>query len=96
MTKSQFDNCVINFEFQELFRLNGWDNFNCNEKIEMQNDVYTLTGVAHKRGFSILQVASLNGDIPDLAARKQLEKKIKTYYHDHLLVFANAEKTKSF
>jgi len=93
MTKEQFSNLISNFEFSELFRMNGWDNFNYDNKIEIQNAIYTLTGIAQKKQFPILQITSAQGGMPDLNIRKQFEKKIKPLYLDHLLIFINKEKT---
>ncbi|WP_461257494.1 hypothetical protein, partial [Treponema sp. R80B11-R83G3] len=76
----------------ELFRMNGWDTFNYDNKIEIQNIIYTLTGIAEKKGFAILQITTQDG-IPDLNIRKQFEKRIKQLYHNHLLIFVNKEKS---
>jgi len=91
MTKEQFSNYISNFEFSELFRMNGWDNFNYDNKMEIQNNIYTLTGIAQKKGFAILQITT-QSNIPDLKTRKQFEKKIKPLYFDHLLIFVNKGK----
>jgi len=92
MTKEQFNKYINNFEFSELFRMNGWDNFNYDNKIEIENTIYTLTGIAQKKQFPILQITSQDG-ILNLNIRKQFEKKIKPLYLDHLLIFINKEKS---
>jgi hypothetical protein len=94
--KEEFRSYIGNFEFSELFRMNGWDNFNYDAKLEVQSVVYKLTGIAQKRQFPILQISSQQGGMPSLALRKQFEKKIKPLYHDHLLIFTDKEKTLQF
>jgi hypothetical protein len=96
MKKEEFRSYIGNFEFSELFRIQGWDNFNYNTQIEVQNVVYKLTGITQKRQFPILLITSTQGGMPSLAIRKQFEKKIKPLYHDHLLIFTNTEKTTQF
>jgi hypothetical protein len=93
MTKEQFSNYINNFDFSELFRRNGWDDFTADHKIEVQNTIYTLTGLVHKKNFPILQVISEKVTIPDLNTRKQLERKIRSLYFDHLLVITDKERT---
>jgi len=93
MTKEQFSNYINNFDFSELFRMNGWDNFTADHKIEVQNKIYVLTGLVHKKNFPILQVISEKSTIPDLNTRKQLERKIRSLYFDHLLVITDKERT---
>jgi hypothetical protein len=43
--KEEFRSYITNFEFSELFRIQGWDNFNYDTKLEVQNTVYTLTSI---------------------------------------------------
>jgi tRNA1(Val) A37 N6-methylase TrmN6 len=95
MTKDKFNEYINNFEFTYLFNDTGWDNYTFNTSTEIQNNIYTITGVAHKKGFAILQITS-PGNIPDLNIRKQFEKKIIGLPHDHLLIIINKEKTQAF
>jgi len=94
MTKSQFADYIENCEFSELFLEQGWDNFSFNRNFEVKENIYTLTGIAEKRGFCIIQCISEK--IPDVSIRKQLEKKLNVLYFEHLLIFVNKEKTESF
>jgi len=93
MTKEQFGKYISNFDFPELFRTQGWDNFTAAHKIEAQKSVYNLTGVAQKKNFPILQCVSNHNKIPDLNNRKLLEKKIRPLYFEHLLIIINKERT---
>jgi len=96
MTKEQFEKHINNFEFSELFRAQGWDNFSAGHKIEAQGAIYALTGIAQKKNFPILQCVGGHDKIPDLNVRKMLEKKVRALYFDHLLIFINKGKTQAF
>jgi hypothetical protein len=93
MTKEQFAKYIDNFEFSELFRTQGWDNFTAAHKIDTQKFIYNLTGVAQKKNFPILQCVGDHNKIPDLNTRKQLDKRIRNLYFEHLLIIVNKEKT---
>jgi hypothetical protein len=93
MTKKQLEKYVVDFNFSDLFRNLGWDNFVANHKIDVQDSLYTLTGIAQKRNFPILQCEITNNKMPDLNIRKQFEKQVRKLYLNHLIVFNDTEQT---
>jgi len=93
VTKEQFSKYINDFNFAELFRAQGWNNFTADHKIEVHGSIYNLSGAAQKKNFPILQCVSDHSNIPDLNNRKQLDKKIRTLYFEHLLIIVNKEKT---
>jgi hypothetical protein len=93
LTKLRFSELVDNFELTALFNALGWDGFQSTNKIEVKDITYTISGVAKKKDFCVLECAAENGQIPEAAVRKQFEKPVSKIYHDHLLVFTDKNKT---
>jgi hypothetical protein len=53
MTKEQFSKYIGNFEFSELFREQGWNNFTAEYKFEIHDAIFSLSGVVEKKGFAV-------------------------------------------
>ena len=92
MNKNTFNTYICNFEFAELFRMNGWDNFFYDSKIDIENTLYSLTGIAQKKQFPILMVVCDTDGIPTYTLRKKLEKKIRPNFQEHLLIIIDQKK----
>jgi hypothetical protein len=93
MTKDQLKKYIQKFEFSELFRISGWDNFTAEHAIKIDDTIYTLTGIAEKKNFPILLCKVEQSKISDLTVRKQLEKRISRLYLEHLLIIIDEDKT---
>ncbi|MDR1030782.1 MAG: Eco57I restriction-modification methylase domain-containing protein [Treponema sp.] len=96
LSKLQFFELVNNFKLAALFNRLGWDKFQTTNKIDVKGNTYTISGIAQKRDFCVLECTEEDSQIPDAAVRKQFEKPVSLLYFDHLLVFINKNKTAQF
>ena len=56
---------------------------------------YLLTAIAEKRGMAVfLCPASTDGGIPDYATRRKIQREAAKSVHEHIIIYADAEKTK--
>jgi hypothetical protein len=94
LTKPQFSELVNAFELTALFNRLGWDNLQTENKITVKGDTYTVSGIAKKKDFCVLEC--IVEEIPEAAIRKQFENPISRLYFDHFLVFTNKNKTIQF
>ncbi|MCC5943439.1 MAG: Eco57I restriction-modification methylase domain-containing protein, partial [Bernardetiaceae bacterium] len=93
MKKNIFEKHIQNFDFELLFNELGWENFNNPIPIAINDEIFTLTGVAEKRGFVILQCPPLpNGKIPTSSVRKQIENKVTKIHFEHLIIYTDKAK----
>ncbi len=74
--------------FQTLFNELGWDNVNLQKSVVVNNT--TLTAIAEKRGFLIF-VCEI-AELPTVTERKTIAQKIGSLYHEHLIIYFNADK----
>jgi hypothetical protein len=94
MNKARFSELVNNFALSSIFNGLGWDQFQTAHIIEVKERKYTLSGVARKKDFCVLECVVET--IPDTATRKLFEKPVSGLYFDHLLVLTNKDKTAQF
>jgi hypothetical protein len=94
LSKPRFSELVNKFELSVLFNILGWDSFQTMNRIDVKGSKYTISGIAQKKDFCVLECAV--DEIPDAAIRKQFEKPLTGLYFDHLLVFINKNKTAQF
>jgi hypothetical protein len=93
MKKQTFTQHIKDFNFKSLFNDLGWDNFDNQLPIAVNEDAFMLKGVAVKRGFVILLCPPLpNGKIPLSNIRKQIENKVAKNYFEHLIIYADNDK----
>jgi len=93
--KQTFYQHVKQFKLKELFVELGWDNVKLTYPIKIDDTVYTLTGIAEKKGFLILLcVAEGSRDIPDSAARKKIDNAIAKLHHEHLIIYIDAKRSR--
>ncbi len=78
------------FEFQTLFNSLGWDNTSLKKSIVVNEQCYSLTAIAEKRGFIIFTCQSAT--FPNQAERKKIAYKIGITYHEYLIIYFNTEK----
>ncbi|SNT28599.1 Eco57I restriction-modification methylase [Ekhidna lutea] len=91
MKKAHFSKLIKEFNFETLFNELGWDNFHDSLPKKIGDEIYTLNGVAEKKGFAILHCPPLANRKPPLSAiRKQIEKKVTDSYQEHLIIYTDA------
>ena len=92
MKKQTFTNYIKDFDFETLFNELGWDTFNNQLPVAVNDDAFMLKGVAQKKGFVILLCPPLsNGKIPISNIRKQIENKVAKNYFEHLIIYADQD-----
>lgn len=92
MKKQTFTNYIKDFDFETLFNELGWDTFNNQLPVAVNDDAFMLKGVAQKKGFVILLCPPLpNGKIPVSNIRKQIENKVAKNYFEHLIIYADQD-----
>jgi hypothetical protein len=92
MRKQTFTNYIKDFDFETLFNELGWDAFNNQLPVAVNDDAFMLKGVAQKKGFVILLCPPLaNGKIPISSIRKQIENKVAKNYFEHLIIYADRD-----
>ena len=89
LDKSRFTDLIKQFKFKELFNELGWDNTSISIPISIEEEKYTLTAVAEKRGFLIF-VCSPNqfGEIPKSQTRRKIDSRITKLFFEHLIIYS--------
>lgn len=94
MKKQTFTNYIKDFDFETLFNELGWDTFNNQLPVAVNDDAFMLKGVAQKKGFVILLCPPLpDGKIPISNIRKQIENKVAKNYFEHLIIYADQDQS---
>lgn len=83
------------FDFTGLFVEElGWDRHAQTLNVPLHGEVFSLSAVAHKRGFVAFQCEPQdNGRMPDYAARRKIEKQVGKAVYEHLVVYTDADRT---
>lgn len=90
MKKNRFSEFIKLFDFKNLFNELGWDNFDNNLPIAVNEDAFMLKGIVEKKGFVILYCPAMpNGKIPLSNIRKQIEAKVAKHYFEHLIIYSD-------
>ncbi|MBN1876594.1 MAG: Eco57I restriction-modification methylase domain-containing protein [Anaerolineae bacterium] len=87
-------NVLKTFDFEALFIEElGWD-YAADARVEVRvdGDTFCLHAIAEKRGVAVLQLASA-GAVPIYATRRKIERKVAELYHEHIIIYTDAEKT---
>ncbi|MBN2747127.1 MAG: SAM-dependent methyltransferase, partial [Bacteroidales bacterium] len=94
MKKNRFSEFIKLFDFKNLFNELGWDNFDNNLPIAVNEDAFMLKGIVEKKGFVILYCPAMpNGKIPLSNIRKQIEAKVAKHYFEHLIIYSDQIKS---
>lgn len=95
MNKKQFSERIKSFDFKTLFNEFGWDRFEDKlNSIVVDQTAYTITGIAQKRGFVIVQCGADNaGKIPASTIRKKIEHEFSKRYQEHIIIFVDSAQT---
>jgi hypothetical protein len=82
------------FDFSSLFNDLGWDHLRANLFIDVDGTIYTLRGIAHKRGFQVFHCQpGPDGAIPDRAIRRRIDREVSKQAQEHLLIFTDESQT---
>ena len=93
ITKESFSRYIKAFQFRELFNDMGWNNDRTKQPVIVDDDTYTLFGIACKSGFRIFTCAPAAGLKRPLAAtRKKIEGKVTKLFQEHLIIFIDEQK----
>ena len=92
---SRFQRLLSDFKLGQLFNELGWDHANLHpQEISVNNDTYTLSAIAQKRGVAVLLCSSDGkGNIPSRPILLKVEKEATKLAHEHVLIFTDAAKT---
>ncbi|HPC43398.1 MAG TPA: Eco57I restriction-modification methylase domain-containing protein [Spirochaetota bacterium] len=91
--KDVFSRYIKTFQFRELFNEMGWNNDRTSQPIVVDNDTFTLSGVAEKSGFKVLICQPVDENkIPDASLRKKIEGKVTKLFQEHLIIFIDSHK----
>ncbi|MGH8072241.1 MAG: Eco57I restriction-modification methylase domain-containing protein, partial [Candidatus Entotheonellia bacterium] len=72
----------------------GWDRSSGRLTVQVDGYTYTLHALAEKRGVQIFQCQpDAQGNIPDFAGRRKIEKQVTKSAYEHLLIYVDAAKT---
>jgi len=92
IAKSEFSRYIKGFQFRELFNEMGWNNDRTHLPIYVDDAAFHLEGMAEKRGFKIFTCEpDASSLLPDRALRKKIEGKVTKLFHEHLIIFIDAQ-----
>jgi hypothetical protein len=94
MTSLNLDNAkrlLKEFSFTTLFTQElGWDKLRLQpRRLTIDDETFTLTPVAEKRGFQVFSCASI-GEMPLRAVRVKIDRELTKLAYEHLIVFEDA------
>lgn len=80
------------FEIKELFIEElGWDRFQGTLGVQVGQNDFVLTGIAHKRGIQIYLCAdNPNGFVPNVTIRRIIQCEVMRYAHHNVIIFLDA------
>jgi len=90
--------CLRAFDFKNLFiqELNWSHCSNRPIDLELDGNIARLSPFAELGGVVVYQVELLSsGEIPPSSLRRQIENKVKQITHEHIIIFIDADRTKS-
>jgi len=95
MNKIKFAKYVKGFDFKGLFIDLGWNNYNGQLPVTVDENTFEIQGIVEKRGFVIvLCPPPANGNIPLGKTRKKIEHLFSRFHQEHLIIYEDAAKTK--
>ncbi len=95
MDTNRIRQCLRDFDFKRLFIEElGWDSHSATLDVPLDKYHFELTAVAQKRGMAVFTyIPSTNGHFPDYQTRRKIERQIAKSHHEHLIIYADADKT---
>lgn len=90
LDKARFTDLIKNFKFKELFNELGWEYYNAEQLISIEDKKFKLTAVSEKRGFVVFVCSpDSDGKIPAYNERKQIDAKITKLFFEHLIIYTD-------
>ena len=75
----------------------GWDHGGSDTEITVQDCVYPLQAIAHKRGFVVYQYTAQSGvGFPDHATRQKIERSLAKQVREHLIIFCRHDRSAQY
>ncbi|MBW2604773.1 MAG: Eco57I restriction-modification methylase domain-containing protein [Deltaproteobacteria bacterium] len=95
LSVSRIQHYLKSFKLEKMFIEElGWDYHFGKFLIEVDGISYTLSALAEKRGVQIFTCSSdADGQIPDYATRRKIEKQVTKSAYEHLIIFIDDAKT---
>lgn len=92
---TRFQKLLSEFKLEQLFNELGWDRAKLKpQEISADGERFTLNVIAQKRGVAVLLCSPDRfGHIPARNVLLKIEKEALKLAHEHLLIFADADKT---
>ena len=83
------------FDFKSLFIEElGWDHHTQTLPVSFDEQAFTLSAIAQKRGMVAFACASMSdGHVPLYATRRKIEHQLARSVHEHLIIYTDANKT---
>ncbi len=83
------------FDLRSLFVEElGWEPHSDRRYIEVEDVIYELQAVAHKRGMVVYTLVAGAGEaLPDSSTRRKIERKLAKDVLEHFIVYATSDKT---
>ncbi|RME09644.1 MAG: SAM-dependent methyltransferase, partial [Bacteroidetes bacterium] len=92
MSKSHTRRYLQQFDFKSLFIEElGWDDFNANLTLTVDEESHTLQAIAEKRGMAVFQHQA--AVIPPAPLRNKIERQVAHSYREHILIFTDEAQT---
>ncbi len=90
LDKTRFTDLIKNFKFKELFNELGWDHYDTEQLISIEDQKFKLKAVSEKRGFVVFICSPDSASkIPPYNFRKQIDAKITKLYFEHLIIYTD-------
>ena len=92
---ARFQKLLDDFKLEQLFNELGWERPHLKpQAITVNDEAFTLTNVAHKRGVAVFRCSpDRAGRVPTRPLLLKIEKEAVKRAYEHLLVFADAGET---
>lgn len=72
----------------------GWDHHASCLVVPLDQTIFTLTAIAHKRGMITFECDLPEGtNIPDYATRRKIERQVTKAAHEHLIIYTDKNRT---
>jgi hypothetical protein len=72
----------------------GWDRHAAQLSVQVDGHTYTLNTMVEKRGVQVFQCQpDVQGNIPDYASRRKIDKQVAKSAFEHLIIYIDAAKT---
>ena len=92
MNKVTIKKHLNDYNFNSLFNELGWDKHVQKVSFNIEEILYNLNAVAHKRGF--IAFTCENDSIPEYNLRKKIEQKLTKQVFEHIIIFTDKIKSR--